>query len=616
MLSERLRNAELAYLKRPTKLKGAAASLLSAPAPPPRCTTVADEFGGRPGVHVAIGAPVDCTERYSTVVHCGGATLLLRRTEARSGPTIHHDYWWTVLRVARGDGGFGGASVSVPSALNLSHNAAFACASDGRSVVAYGGRRKTLAFRDLNIRERGIHVSVGRIRREAGRPVDIVWSRPRLVHSGARETGCVERRSRVGPDCEFDGKLSLVRWRGRTLLYARANIAEYGGRHVQMTWRDGDDATDATAGGGGGALGGGWSRWQSLRFVGGVTLGATSSNIYYFAVRTLRGDSDGAAEGLVAFFPAVLGEEGGLFASTSDDGLLWRAPRRLLPSPVLPEWRTPDYPVDGYGLLPPVSIAPVTQLLVEHDVVMEHGRALAGCVRPATLCAYNLTLPSSLLQLQPPTHRIEHPRGLGGRAGRSVGGSRGRAGGAGGVCAAGDAKIAVVMRGEAFRWGCSEAALDRQLAAVKSHVTLAQTLEAKHASNAAGVGGGGESNSRGGSGSGACARFFVAVDDRANCGPAAIARLLSAFGPRLAASSTFDKAPADQGAAARAALEVFKEHTEAAAEAAAGGGGSGSSSGVGSFALLFVSRLDLTLLTPSLAPWGCGGAPRHLRVPI
>ena len=207
---------------------------LAIPAPAPACGSLDGEFGGRIGAALPVSAPVDCTERYSTVLRCGGATLLFRRAEARRGPTIHHDYWWSVVRVAR-DGGFGPSSVSLPAALNLSHNTAFACSADGQRVVAYGGRRKFLRFRDIDIREAGIHVAIGTVVTH-GSSVTLHWSRPRLALSGLRGTGCVERRSRVGPDCEFDGKLSVASWRGRTYLYARANVAECGGRHVQMTW--------------------------------------------------------------------------------------------------------------------------------------------------------------------------------------------------------------------------------------------------------------------------------------------------------------------------------------------------------------------------------------------
>lgn len=226
---------------------------LSSPAPPPSCGNLAVEFGGRMGATLPVASPIDCTERYSTVLRCGGATLLLRRAEARRGPSIHHDYWWTVLRVARSAAsGFGPSTISLPALLNLSHNTAFTCSADGQHVVAYGGRRKFLRFRDIDLRERGIHVAIGTIATNGG-SVALQWSRPRLALTGSADSGCVERRSRVGPDCEFDGKLSVASWRGRTYLYARANIAECGGRHVQMASVGGD---------GGQAPASDWSRWQ------------------------------------------------------------------------------------------------------------------------------------------------------------------------------------------------------------------------------------------------------------------------------------------------------------------------------------------------------------------
>ena len=90
----------------------------------------------------------------------------------------------------------------------------------------------------------------------------------------------------------------------------------------------------------------------------------------------------------------------------------------------------------------------------------------------------------------------------------------------------------------------------------------------------------------------ACARFFVVVDDRAPCGPDARAALLASFGPRLAASRNLVKPPLDQGAGARAAVETF----------AAAVRGRGRSFG---YSQLILSRIDLTLLTPLDALWGC-----------
>ena len=338
--------------------------------------------------------------------------MLLRRAEARRGPTIHHDYWWSVARplmqsTPTAAAHLGAAVVAIPHWLNLSHNTAFTCSEDGQRVVAYGGRRKHLYFRDVRINERGVHRVEGRVIRQpglGGGSLSVEWSTPRLVLDGSSSSGCVERRSRVGPSCEFDGKLSVVRWQGRTWLFARANVAECGGRHVQVTW-----SADGVSG---------WARWQLLQFCeGSVPLGASASNIYFFAVRPL-GDR------LVAFFPAVLSRrgtqqapEGGLYASTSEDGIEWRRPERLIASRVLPEWRTADYPVDGGGMWadeaghpgvghpgaghPGAGHAPLSaSLLVEQAVVMEHGKALAGCARPASLCAYNVSLPPSLTEVR------------------------------------------------------------------------------------------------------------------------------------------------------------------------------------------------------------------------
>ena len=300
-----------ACLKPPKRL-GANPELLT-PGPPPSCPLA---LGGARGVPIGIDGPVDCTERYSSVLRCGGATLFFRRAEARRGPTIHHDYWWTVLRVAAegaaaasSSSAFGPSSISLPAMLNLSHNTAFACAADGQTILAYGGRRKFLRFRDIDLKERGIHLSVGKVIRrsggggggEGGAAARIEWSTPQLLHTGAASTGCIEKRTRVGPDCEFDGKLSVTHWHGRTYLYARANVAECGGRHVQMISAPGDGLATV----------GKWSMWRPIRFESGVSLGASSSNVYYFAVRPLGRWSAGSSSAAAAAAAADGGGGGG-----------------------------------------------------------------------------------------------------------------------------------------------------------------------------------------------------------------------------------------------------------------------------------------------------------------
>ena len=89
-------------------------------------------------------------------------------------------------------------------------------------------------------------------------------------------------------------------------------------------------------------------------------------------------------------------------ASSSTDGVTWRAPERLLASNILPEWRTGDYPVDGHGLVfvghhsarhnlamgpgAATSSGGVLQLQVEHAVVLAHGKELDGCSQPPFVC--------------------------------------------------------------------------------------------------------------------------------------------------------------------------------------------------------------------------------------
>lgn len=288
----------------------------------------------------------------------------------------------------------------------------------------------------------------------------------------------------------------------------------------------------------------------------------------------------------MAFFPAVLGDDGGIYASSSDDGVTWRRPRRLLASDPLAEWRTADYPIDGGGgfsngfsnvIGSNGPAAPLElPLLVERGVVLEHGKALEGCVRPPSLCAYNLTLPSGLL-----------PIGAGGAPSASASDLSFAALPPPAACPTAAVRIAMVMRGEAFRWGCSASAQAHQRTAIHSHVRLAARLEQHH------------SQATGGRVA-ACARFYVAVDDRHDCGGEARRGLLAAFGERLASAKELTSAPPDQGAGAQAALTVFTS-------AAAAQGHS-----VSSYARLVISRLDVTLLSPQDFPWGCSQPDAHV----
>ena len=216
------------------------------------------------------------------------------------------------------------ATVSLRHQLRMSHNVAVTCLH-GRTLVAFGGMAHALASADWQGNDRGIW----RTSSPATAP-PLLWSTPRLVLTGDPEqTGCVDA-VREGPSCEYDGKLSVVRFQRSTLLFTRSNLAHGGGgRHVQLT-RSADGVQE-------------WSRFEQLQ-IAGVTHGAPEVNIYFLAVRVMRG----RRARLLGIFPGSLGGRlgSGVFSSTSADGVHWSTPRKLLSS-VAEDGRTRDYPVDG-----------------------------------------------------------------------------------------------------------------------------------------------------------------------------------------------------------------------------------------------------------------------------
>ena len=275
--------------------------------------------------------------------------------------------------------------------------------------------------------------------------------------------------------------------------------------------------------------------------------------------------------------PSSPPSQGGLYTSSSEDGVTWRTPQRLLASAVLPEYRTADYPIDGDGLFAPTAAehgAHTLSLLIEHQVVLEHGPALRGCVRPPTVCAHTVSLPAAG---GPAAAAAELPDATGASAAATNGEALQPDAAspappfvlpAPPTRCAGPA--ALVLRGEAFRWGCSAGALTKQWRAIHSYVALAERLE----------------------GEGGCSHFYVAVDNR-KCGPAATTLLLEKLGRRLVAFVALTKPPADQGAGVKAALELFKVKA------------TGVLGGQGEYAQLVLGRMDVKLLTPEKAPWAC-----------
>lgn len=124
------------------------------------------------------------------------------------------------------------------SHFSMSHNLAVAYINE--SFVFVGGnsgiwisRSRSLWF-SPGVPSRGV----------AGAELGAGWSELRFI-IGGNHSGCVERRdvtqmTWLTPSvCEYDGRLSLVHFRGMHLLYTRANPGAQGQRFVQVaTSRD------------------------------------------------------------------------------------------------------------------------------------------------------------------------------------------------------------------------------------------------------------------------------------------------------------------------------------------------------------------------------------------
>ena len=201
------------------------------------------------------------SERYASLLRCAGRAFLFSRHDMGD-----HKRMQTLVRVtqpvtprataaatannnnrhgaaAAGSGGaavggggrpagnqtFSAAEVGLPHKLLMSHNAAFLCVH-GRMLVAYGGMTHTADQPDWQGNDVGIVRSVADA---AAWPLR--WSTPQLSISGDEAaTGCVDENAE-STVCEYDGKLSVVAFRGSVLLFTRSNLSPAGGaRHVQV----------------------------------------------------------------------------------------------------------------------------------------------------------------------------------------------------------------------------------------------------------------------------------------------------------------------------------------------------------------------------------------------
>ena len=168
---------------------------------------------------------------------------------------------------------------------------------------------------------------------------------PRLIIDGFH-AGCAECREASHGACEYDGKNSLVRFRGRFWLYTRANLERYGGgRYVQVASSVGDDVN------------GPFHPFQPIDIAGYTTQHGpwTSRNIYFASVALNPLDR---GQTLLGLFPVALTErsvsrrrrerglDGFIGLALSCDAVHF-SPLVVLHRTKVRDNRTVDQPVDG-----------------------------------------------------------------------------------------------------------------------------------------------------------------------------------------------------------------------------------------------------------------------------
>lgn len=131
---------------------------------------------------------------------------------------------------------------------------------------------------------------------------------------------CVDK---MFPQCGLDSKFSMLFWQGHWTAYIRSNpVVGGGGRHVQIIKSYDDCRT--------------WSTFTLVEIDG--VHPSKHSNIYFFDAYNINSTHVGAR------FPAVFGTDGGIFETDSTDSVHWSTPR-LVRSAVAYGERTTLHPV-------------------------------------------------------------------------------------------------------------------------------------------------------------------------------------------------------------------------------------------------------------------------------
>lgn len=310
---------------------------------------------------------VDCTERYAQLVRCAGdSTWLFSRIEHFASGSDTHPHTQLIARelippsrtrdgLSASPPTFGSARLAMDDDQRhkLAANAAITCTDDGNLLLYGGGEGGTgTAWLIGEPPRTGDEYSV---RRHGFR-----WRRPMAAWSANKsQTQCVEARPHMPELCEYDGKLTVLRYGGRVLAFTRSNLYAHGGRHVQVSSsRFGFE---------------GWRPFQQLSFEQYTT--APENNLYFAAIRAVPTGSISCEQLLLGLFPGSINGRGGVYVSVSADSVNWGELRQIYPSEVHASWRTSDYPVDG--AMTSTDVAHLS-IVLQHGVAVPHRRRAAS----------------------------------------------------------------------------------------------------------------------------------------------------------------------------------------------------------------------------------------------
>mmetsp|Transcript_58135 Transcript_58135/g.131734 ORF Transcript_58135/g.131734 Transcript_58135/m.131734 type:complete len:395 (-) Transcript_58135:190-1374(-) len=288
------------------------------------------------------------SERYSSVVKCRGEYFLVSRKDL-----IKDNIWSTVVRKAespeqmeRPDGlvRFRFPSEPVELIRNAHNNAPICIENHTLQILGGQDRNGTHHSKPWN----GIFTQtsgVGRVTADITdlNPNEWEWEDRGIVFDGdSKKNNCFEVFNKG--TCLFDGKFSLVRYRGQLLIYGRANMKVGGGGRWAQVAKSSD---------GGKTFG----HFELVKMPG-VDLDK-NTNFYFFFVEPFF-DHRTKTQRLVALIPGVLngvmaGERlksgtAGIHMSVSDDGIHFSPPSLIMTS-FLSKVRTSDYPVSVSDLL-------------------------------------------------------------------------------------------------------------------------------------------------------------------------------------------------------------------------------------------------------------------------